>query len=242
MSRLVLIVAVMLWAPSPRADTLATDLSSHLIAITTGFTGAEVVLFGATREVGDLVAVIRGPNTQAVVRQKGRVAGLWLNRDALRFNRVPSFYTLASTRPIEEIAPASVLAAQGIGIQYLDFEAEVAPLAETARMTEALIKEQRASGRFVDQGGRISVLPAGLFRATFGFPANIPTGGYRATVYLFQDGRVIAAETTPLLVSETGFGASVVDFADRAPLLYGLAAVLFAVAAGGIGWFAFGRR
>ena len=36
-----------------RGDGVVADLSSHLIAITTGFTGASVVLFGATEGRGD---------------------------------------------------------------------------------------------------------------------------------------------------------------------------------------------
>ena len=42
-------VAATVWA-----QQLVADLSSHLIAITTGFTGTEVVLFGTTDGAGDV--------------------------------------------------------------------------------------------------------------------------------------------------------------------------------------------
>ncbi|NNE84205.1 MAG: hypothetical protein HKN28_09575, partial [Alphaproteobacteria bacterium] len=49
---------------------LVADLSENLIAITTGFTGTEVLLFGATEGVGDIIVVVRAPESQVVVRRK----------------------------------------------------------------------------------------------------------------------------------------------------------------------------
>ncbi|HEY1432673.1 MAG TPA: TIGR02186 family protein, partial [Stellaceae bacterium] len=43
-----LVLSLLCWASVARAEGLVADLTSHLIAITTGFTGASVVLFGAT--------------------------------------------------------------------------------------------------------------------------------------------------------------------------------------------------
>ena len=65
---------LLLAAPSAvRAEPLVADLSNHLIAITTGFTGANVLLFGATDGPGDIVAVVRGPTGRAIVRRKERL-------------------------------------------------------------------------------------------------------------------------------------------------------------------------
>jgi len=74
-----------------RADGVVADLSSHLIAITTGFTGASVVLFGATEGRGDIITVVRGPEREMTVWRKGKVAGIWVNAEAVVFGNVPSF-------------------------------------------------------------------------------------------------------------------------------------------------------
>ena len=42
------------------ADPLVVDLSNHLVAITTGFTGTNVLLFGAVEEEGDPDVLVRG--------------------------------------------------------------------------------------------------------------------------------------------------------------------------------------
>ena len=51
-----------------------------------------------------------------VVRRKSNVAGLWLNTASATFDNVPSYYAVASTRPIDEIAPEEFRALHGIGL------------------------------------------------------------------------------------------------------------------------------
>ncbi|MBV8494135.1 MAG: TIGR02186 family protein, partial [Alphaproteobacteria bacterium] len=78
---LVIVSALGLAGGSARADGVIADLSSHLVAITSGFTGASVVLFGATEGGGDVIAVVRGPEHEMTVWRKGKVAGIWVNAE-----------------------------------------------------------------------------------------------------------------------------------------------------------------
>ena len=57
----------------------------HIIAIGGGFTGASVVLFGATDGPGDIIAVVRGPEREMTVWRKGKVAGIWVNAESVTF-------------------------------------------------------------------------------------------------------------------------------------------------------------
>src|ERR1700730_18154027 len=100
--RFVLVAALLFWAPPTRAEDLVADLTGHLIAITTGFTGASVVLFGATDGPGDIVVSVRGPEREMTVRRKERIVGIWINTDDLTFAKVPSFYDIAASRPLDE--------------------------------------------------------------------------------------------------------------------------------------------
>jgi len=63
----------------------------------------------------------------------------------------------------------------------------------------------------------------------------VPTGTYNVTVYLLRGGKVISAQTTPLVVAKIGVGARVFAFAHRHSALYGIAALVMALFAG---WFA----
>ena len=84
--------------PARPAEDLVADISEHLIAITTGFTGTQVVMFGATEGNGDVVIIVRGPLSDATVRRKGRVACIWVNRESMSFTNVPSYYAMASSK------------------------------------------------------------------------------------------------------------------------------------------------
>jgi uncharacterized protein (TIGR02186 family) len=221
-------------APARAADELIADLTSHFIAITTGFTGTEVVLFGATDGTGDVIAIVRGPEHDAVVRRKSRVAGLWVNTKQMTFTGVPSYYAVYSSRPLDEIAPPQMQALHQIGLANLRLAAS-----EKNRSAEeindfraALIRERQREGVFGKSIGRIAFLGDRLFRATLPFPANLPTGDYHVEIFLVRDKTVINGQTTPLYASQAGIDADVYEFARREALLYGVVAVIGAAMAG----------
>lgn len=237
-SHLVLAATLLLAGALPaRADQpLLADLSSHLIAITTGFTGISVVLFGATDGPGDVIAIVRGPEQDIVVRQKRHRAGIWINAGSLSFASVPSYYAVFSNRPLAEIAPQGVLALHQIGIDNLRLEPrEAAPADEIATFRAALRDEEQRQRVYTEQPDSVIFLGDRLFRATIAFPANVPTGTYFVEVLLVRDGNVVSGQTTPLVVSEIGLNADLDEFATRNALVYGLAAVAGAAL---LGWLA----
>jgi uncharacterized protein (TIGR02186 family) len=236
MIRGAVLVVLLLLAASPRglaAEAFSADLSSHLIAITTGFTGASVVLFGATDGPGDVIAVVRGPERAIVVRRKSRVAGLWVNTHEVTFYGVPSFYALYSSRPLAEIAPPGMQALHQIGVDNLRLVKSDAQSPEESEIfRKALIAQEQSQGLYGKTPGRIIFLGDRLFRATIDFPKNVPTGAYHFEVYLVRDNAVVSGQTTPLVVSQIGVDADVNEFAERQALAYGLLAVAGAAMAG----------
>lgn len=249
MPRVLLAVAV--WAAvlglcrPGAAQDLVADLSDHVIAINTGFTGTKVLLFGATEGEGDVAVVVRGPADRATVREKDRVAGIWLNHASMKFSGVPGFYAVASSKPLEQLAAPNVLERAGIGLKYLqlavsDDDREAGPEA-IAAFRDALIRGQQRDGLYVTDTGQVSFLSGRLFRTRIDFPANVPTGQYQVEAYLFRGGQVVDAQTTPLIVGKVGLGAEIYEFAQSEPALYGLAAIIVAVAAGWLASVVFRR-
>lgn len=220
---------------SARAQDLVADLSDHLIAIATDFTGTDVVLFGAIDAPGDVAVIVRGPAETMMVRRKDRVAGIWINNAGMTFVDVPSFYGIASNRPVEELADKAVLDRHGIGLDHLRLtpvDADgVSPEVVNA-FRAALIRAKQDQDIYAVDRGRIAFLGQRLFRTTIAFPATVPTGQYLVSVFLFRDGALISAQTTPLVVSKIGVGADIFQFAQRHGASYGLIAILMAVAAG----------
>jgi uncharacterized protein (TIGR02186 family) len=230
---LVLLAALACTGGPARADGVVADLSSHLIAITTGFSGASVVLFGATEGRGDIITVVRGPEREMTVWRKGKVAGIWVNAEAVVFGNVPSFYAVAASRPVDEIIAPGPAALYRIGTGNLRLQTKSpATPDEAARFGAALVAEQKREGLFAADPVKIAFLGERLFRTTIGFPANVPTGTYIVEVFLVRDRDVVSGQTTPLVVSKVGLDAAVSDFATRQSAAYGAIAVVTAIVAG----------
>lgn len=231
---LLLVVALIL-PRSPAADLVAS-LSNHLVAITTGFSGTDVLLFGTSGGEGDVVVVIRGPDVRQPVRRKGRQVGIWLNEREVSFDGVPGFYALASNRPLDEFLPNRVAARHQIGVEYLSLRPRgQVSAAETAEFRQALIRNKQRLQLYAQAPSEIAFLGGTLFRTDMYIPANAPVGAYTVAVYLIRDGDVASAEVTPLIVSRVGLEARIFEFAHRWPVAYGLLAI---VIAGMAGWLA----
>lgn len=239
---MVFLAMVFLASPARAQAPLIADLDDHLIAITTGFAGADVLLFGTTDGPGDVIVVVKGPVDNVDVVRKERVAGIWINRKSLGFQNVPAVYMTASSRPIEQLLPTALRNSYQMGIDSIRMVPEDATDAELRTFAAALVRNKQAAGLFSAQPARILFIGDRLFRVNLRVPSSVPTGTYLAEVYLVRDQKVVGVQTTPLVISKIGFGADIYDFAHRHAAAYGVMAVLVALFAGWLAHLAFRRR
>jgi uncharacterized protein (TIGR02186 family) len=225
-----------------QADDLVSGLSQDQIQINSSYTGTDIVVFGAIQSADpsaasgdrDIVVVVRGPGADMVVRRKVRVAGVWINRDAMTLSGMPAYYFVASTKPLKDIADDETRERYQIGLETLQPQSESThspPKAEPFRL--AAIRERAREGLYQETPTAVEFLSYSLFRVRVPVPATVVRGEYTAEVYLFRDGMVIGAQTTPLYVDQVGLERRIFGIAHGQPLLYGLAAVLMAVL---LGW------
>jgi len=220
-------------APAARAQQIIADLSAHLVAITTGFAGAEVLLFGAVDGDGDVIVTVRGPEGDVVVRRKSQVNGMWINTQSITFSGVPGYYAVAATKPLDEIVTNPVAEREQIGTARLRLTPEANTPPDRAELfRRALLRNMERTALFQPRTAPVRFLGQRLFRANIAFPANVPTGRYTVNVYLVRGGQVVSAATTPLQVSRIGLSAEIYDFAQDRGISYGIIAVAFAGLAG----------
>jgi uncharacterized protein (TIGR02186 family) len=221
------------------------DLSSRLIAITTAFIGTQVLLYGAVPEAaGEIAVVVRGPARDTTVRRKSQVGPIWINARSLEFRGVPSFYAVASSEPLAALAGPGVLARHELGADHLRLtpvDAAGFTDAEIASFRRALVRVKQRAGLYSSEPGTVSFLGDTLFRTRVTFPANVPPGIYQVQVFQFAQGAVVGAQTSNLEVAKMGIEAALYEHALHRPALYGLAAILVAVAAGWIANLLFRR-
>ncbi len=233
MMRLVLLGLLLVLLPGRCwAQELVADLSEHLVAITTGFAGTDVLLFGAVDGPGDVVVVVRGPIRTETVRRKARTAGIWINTGEAEMLGAPAFYHLAASRSLEQAVLPAVRQRHEIGLDALRVRVAGGESAPATEFRAALIRLMQRNGLYGSVVEPVTFLGQRLFRSRVHFPANVPVGVYSVEVYLLRGGEVVSAQTTPLIVSKVGVGAEVYDFAHHRAMLYGIVAVLVAVASG----------
>ena len=227
----ILLFLLMLCALPLKAEPILADLSMRQIDINTTFRGADLLLFGARNDAGDIVVVVRGPRQDYVVRKKERIGGIWVNNRKEKFFNVPTFYTIASSRPLQAMENQALMQSYGVGGEFMD-AARMAGDAQKKEFWNALVAHKNAAGLYAVEEGEISFWGETLFKTLLNFPKNIMRGTYLAEIYLFRDGGLSAVQTTPIQVEKIGFEAYVYTLAHQMPLLYGLLAVAIAYLAG----------
>lgn len=231
-----ILICLALLLPFPAfADPLIASMSNHQVSIRPTFTGADILLFGALgdeaadpRDPSDVVMVIRGPAASLTVRRKSKVGVIWANTDVMEFEKVPGFYAVLSTKPLNEIAAHSLLARHAIGADNLKLTAFVEG-DEVGAYQEAIVRGRRHDGLFVEEVGAFDVIGGQLFRARLRLPANVPVGAYKVEAYVLRDGKIIAAQSSPLFVDKIGMERRIYKFAQEWPWAYGFVAVLLAI-------------
>ena len=244
MKRLLLAAALLFSFPA-RAEDLVSGISQDIIQITSNYTGTDIVVFGAIERAEsaqgrDIVVVVRGPDEPMTVRRRDRIAGVWVNNDAARFEGLPAYYYLASTQPIDHIAPPQSLARYGVGIQYLT-PSKVGSHHDPRPFLEAGWRHLRRAGLYTESPGSIDFLSETLFRTRVPVPAGVTRGQYNVEVYLFRDGEVVSAQSTPLFVDATGLERRLFNMAHDSAFTYGLACVLMSMLLGWISSVLFRR-
>jgi uncharacterized protein (TIGR02186 family) len=223
------------------ADRLIASLSTSDVKITSNFTGTSVTVFGAIeRDPGSppraenpvIVVAVRGPPQTAIAWRKERWLGLWINASARTFPDAPAFYALHSSRPLAEAASAAELERYQIGIAHL---ALGPPGATPDDFERAFIRLKEKAGLYSEQSGTIDMPGASIFQATVQIPANVPVGLYTATVYLFENGAMVARADSNFTIAKSGFEQFMFTLAHQRSLFYGVATAVLALI---VGWLA----
>lgn len=235
------------------ADDSAAGISRDKIEITSSFTGADAVVFGAIEgdagaalpatEKRDVVIVVRSDKPYlATVRQKERVGPIWVNREMRRFAGVPGFYFVASNRKLTDIASSEVLEQLELGLDKLALGPAPGSIGGPREFREAIIRSKSVGGLYGEHDEGVSFLSGSLFRTTVALPANVPTGNLKVLVYVFHQGQVSSSNSMTLYVEKTDIERRLSEWAHQLPVVFGFLAVMLSGLAGFLASLAFRER
>ena len=233
-------------AQTPPAESIQIGLSTDAVSITAGFSGADLTIFGSLENADPLVArqgrydvivVLEGPPRPVVVRRKDRVLGVWINLESETFENVPVSYSVASTRPLQDVTDPNSYKQLSLGASNLYMKpADVTDSPATIEeFTAALRDRKTATGLYSENVGGVQFLSQNLFRATVRLAPNVPVGTHKARAFLFKSGMFIKESSAQLEIRKSGFEQSIFRVAHDYSFLYGVFAVSLAMLTGWLG-------
>lgn len=224
-----------------RDPILVPEISQHEVQVRQGFRGTELLLFGAiltpegTRagQDYDIVVVLKGPTQSIVLREKQRIAGMWINAASTEFRSAPTFFAVASSRPIRQIVDDKTAAIYELGLPWL----QLSPIGayepkEQARFSGGLVDLMQREGLYTEDPHGVKLSEQVLYQARIALPSSVQTGTYTAETFAVTRGRVITSAISKVEVRKQGFERAVADFAEYNGFFYGLLAVVLSVAMG----------
>lgn len=223
---------------------LVPDVSQRQIQIQYSFTGAELLLFGAIIYPGgrtpsdpaDIAVVVKGPSEPIIVREKQQVAGIWMNVESERFRSAPSFYAVASSRPLKALVDERTAAIYELGLDNMQLSPGAGATPDKQKRFErGLVDLMKRRQLYFEDPKGVEISEGVLYRARVNIPARVPVGNYTAETFLIQNGRVMAAAVREIRIEKRGFERFVAMAAERWSLTYGIVAVLVSLF---LGWSA----
>ena len=222
------------------AETVVLGLSQEEVSITTTFDGSELLVFGAVKREAPrpegpvhVVVTLSGPAEPVVVRRKERVAGIWVNTEAMRMDSAPSFYAVATSGPLRETLSHTEDLRHDITIpQTIRAVGEREGLEDPERFRAALIRIRADADLYQMAEGAVRIDEETLFRARIDMPANLTEGPYEIRIFLTRGGAVIDRYSGVIEVRKVGFERALYTLAQERPAVYGILSLVIAISAG----------
>jgi len=236
--RLALLICLM--ALPATAEEVVLGLSSDKVRITATFEGSEVLVFGAVKreaaipdEPLDVIVTIAGPSMPLTMRRKERVLGIWVNTDAVEIDEAPSFYAVATTRPLEQVLSNVEDLRHRVSInRAIRSVGAPAEVADAQTFTDALIRIRKKNQSYQMLEGAVALDEQTLFRTAIELPANLTEGSYQTRILLTRGGEVVSQFETAIEVRKVGLERWIYTLSREQPMIYGLMSLAIAIAAG----------
>ena len=227
-----------------REPVLVPEVSQRNIELRQGFTGTELLLFGAVlgpqgsraAEGYDVIVVLKGPTLPIRLREKRQIGGIWMNAESMDFRSAPSYFAVASNRPMDEIVDDRTAAIFEFGTDFIQLSPSGAiDPEEQARFRDGLVDLRQRQGLYKQNYSGVTLREDVLYQARISLPSNVVAGIYTAETFAVSNGRVVASAIAEVEVKKVGFERLVeIGALDWGPI-YGLIAIALSVM---MGWLA----
>ena len=210
------------------------------------FKGTKVEISAEIPECDGVVIELEGKAEDLVLNKKGKRAFLWLNVAQIKVKNAPSVYILASSDKLEKICSEKELEEELLG--YISLKKKIIfksdqPLSGLEFDEFIKLKEHRGSYS-INNDVKFNPNSKGrqTITTTLDIPSFISADDYEVFLYCFKNGNLIKKTSANFLIEEVGLTLLIKDLAFRNSALYGIFAIIIALAAGFIIGIIFTKR
>jgi uncharacterized protein (TIGR02186 family) len=244
LSALVILLVAGLWpcAHTAQASNLVeTHLEPNVVSIGAFFSGAQITVTGKVPTPSEVMITVTGHKEDLELKRKGRAFGLlWMNVGTMTFHQVPNVYLLYTSAALDAFARTHPGWWRQLpeGLESLEKKTLITPPSgeESGALFKEFLKLKKQEGLYAFHGGEIRYSQEKerekSYEATLSIPAKIPPGKYEVRVSAINGGYVVGAASEYLVVKAVGIPAYLSSFSLNHGMLYGVLAVLIAIAAG----------
>ena len=218
-------------------DNLVTDLSESTVEISSTFSGADILLFGAYdgQKNDDIIVVVSGQKGNIKVDKKEKKFGIWMITESIKFLNVPKYYYIASNKKIEEITNKTEIKKRKLDLNSFELKNNKIDYKNLdKKWYEALKRNMKKKQFWKIEENSIKLNKNTLFRKTLSLPSNVSTGMYNVKILHYRKGNLISQEESKIKIDKTGISANIYNIAQNFSAIYGIIAVIVALF---FGWF-----
>lgn len=231
-------------AASPAPAVLTIKANHDDIKINYNYHGSTVSVTGISDPGVDLVIKIASPDGVQKLMRKAKVGGfLWMKVGELAFDNMPSLYLMKSTKKPQDILSNAQIAEHAIGYEALEqgssIEAHKGGEVEPHKWFGQFFKymENRQVYNVQDGGIELSQKDGQQnYSSVFPWPYQARPGKYSVSVFSVKDGSVVESASAEVSVEQVGSVKMLYNMAKNNGGMYGVVAIIIALAAGfGVG-------
>ena len=221
------------------AWALTAEVAPQNIPINLMYSGANVSVKGEIEAQDEVIIRISSEPTDAHMKYKGKAAGLfWMKMGDISFEHVPTVYLLYSSKDIDSLLPQDERIKEGLGFESIKagtkMESSAAGM-DPDRWIAEFIKFKKAEKLYQIKENTISKgqgTNGNEYQLDIRWPFQAAPGNYNIEVLAVRDGNVVDRAETSLTVARTGIVASLSDLAFNHAAVYGIIAIVIAMASG----------
>jgi uncharacterized protein (TIGR02186 family) len=232
---------------SPEAkQKVLTAASKNLIEIGVSYRGDQVHFFGVNPVPGtDLVIKLTAEKDEDIkLSVKGKVGPFWMTVKQYDVTGAPFMYKIHTGKPLNQIVSKETAEELELGYEAIRHKmkmhlarGEAAPDdAEKVFKGMIKIKEEANLYNIVEDPKRLEVAEGRLFKHYFRFPPAATEGRYLVESFCFDQGQLVGYGKDVVVIKKVGLEHWFTFTSQKHPIIFGIIAVVVAMAAGlGVG-------